>query len=67
MLEAKVAGREIVAPPAASAKPPVINLMDALRKSIDKQKHVVKAKEIARETLRRPKARKPTGRRKSAG
>jgi len=33
LIDAKVAGREIVAPPSKEA-PPVINLMDALRKSM---------------------------------
>ena len=37
LIEAKVAGQEIVAPPAA-AQPQVINLMDALRQSVEKAK-----------------------------
>ncbi len=39
LIEAKVAGREIVAPPAASEEEtPIINLMDALRKSVQQNK-----------------------------
>ena len=36
LIEAKVAGKEVVRPPAAEA-PPVINLMDALKKSLAKK------------------------------
>jgi DNA end-binding protein Ku len=64
LLEAKVEGREIVAPPQQEPAP-YINLMDALKKSIAKTKEG-RAKRIARDSLSR--AHRPrTSRRKSAG
>jgi DNA end-binding protein Ku len=38
LIEAKVAGKEVVAPPAADEKEHVINLMDALRRSVAQAK-----------------------------
>lgn len=38
LIEAKVQGREVVAPPAADEEEHVINLMDALRRSVDQAK-----------------------------
>jgi non-homologous end joining protein Ku len=37
LIEAKIAGQEIVAPPMAN-QVPIINLMDALRQSVEKMK-----------------------------
>jgi DNA end-binding protein Ku len=38
LIEAKVAGKQIVAPPAEEEEVPVINLMDALKRSVEKTK-----------------------------
>jgi DNA end-binding protein Ku len=70
LLEAKVEGREIVAPPQADHVAPTINLMEALKKSIDRSKasgKVAAAREVAAASLRRDKARPAARRRKSAG
>jgi len=65
LLEAKVEGREIVAPP--DSKPEqVINLMDALKKSIAKKGRVATAKQITRTSLSRSQGRKPTKRRSAS-
>jgi DNA end-binding protein Ku len=64
LIEAKVAGKEIVAAP-EEEETPVINLMDALRKSVDKaQSRPKKSAQVAR--LKPAKRRRPAGRR-SAG
>jgi DNA end-binding protein Ku len=67
LLEAKVAGREIVAPPMIEHEAPVVNLMEALKRSVSQSKTAA-ARSVARATLSRQagKARKPA-RRKSAG
>jgi DNA end-binding protein Ku len=36
IINAKIAGQEIIAPPSIEAPPKVVNLMDALRQSLDK-------------------------------
>lgn len=46
MIEAKIAGREIVAPP-ADEEPEVINLMEALQKSLDAAKAKAKPPKLA--------------------
>ena len=38
LVEAKIAGEEIATPPAEDRGPPVINLMDALKASLEKKK-----------------------------
>lgn len=44
LIEAKVAGKEVVAPPAAEEETHVINLMDALKKSVQQTKKPAGAK-----------------------
>jgi DNA end-binding protein Ku len=67
LLEAKVAGREIVAPPMIEHEAPVVNLMEALKRSVSQSKTAA-ARSVAKASLSRHtgKARKPA-RRKSAG
>src|SRR5689334_1524883 len=59
IIEAKVAGQEVVAP-AAEAPPKVVNLMEALRKSLDavssQKKKSVKA--VAEEAIEKPEKRR---------
>jgi DNA end-binding protein Ku len=63
LIDAKVAGKEIVAPPAAEEETHVINLMDALKKSVQQTKKPAgaKAKE-ARKSLAGQLARTQTSR-----
>jgi DNA end-binding protein Ku len=65
LLEAKVEGKEVAAPK-QQKREQVINLMDALKKSIAKKARVETAKRITRTSLSRSQGRKPT-KRKSAG
>jgi DNA end-binding protein Ku len=37
LVQAKIAGKEIARPPADSAGPPVINIMDALKASLERK------------------------------
>jgi DNA end-binding protein Ku len=68
LLEAKVAGREVVAPPMVEHEAPVVNLMEALKRSISQSKTTA-ARSVAKATLSRQtgKVRKPAAKRKSAG
>ncbi|MGD9724112.1 MAG: Ku protein [Pirellulales bacterium] len=67
LVEAKVEGREIVTAP-EPAQPPVLNLMEALKKSLSSKDKVTSAKRVAADSLRRAgKAPRKAGRRKSAG
>jgi DNA end-binding protein Ku len=50
LIEAKIAGQEIIEPPQTEDEVPIINLMDALRKSVQKSKQSPKAKQ-ARKAL----------------
>jgi DNA end-binding protein Ku len=50
LIESKIQGKEIIEPPQAEEEVPVINLMDALRKSVQKSKQSPKAKQ-ARKAL----------------
>jgi len=59
LIEAKVAGKEIVAPP-SEEEAPIINLMDALRQSVAKAKRPAKKAASARH---RPVKRRASGRR----
>ena len=64
LIEARVEGEELVTPP-AEPSPPVINLMDALKASVQQVKKADKPQRkmaSARSTLRR----RPSGRRRSA-
>jgi DNA end-binding protein Ku len=68
LLEAKVAGREIVAPPMIEHEAPVVNLMEALKRSVSQSKTAA-ARSVAKATLRRQaggKASKPAAKRKTA-
>lgn len=65
LLEAKIEGREIAAPKQRKREQ-VINLMDALKKSIASKGRVATEKQITRTSLSRSQGRKPT-KRKSAG
>jgi DNA end-binding protein Ku len=71
LIEAKVAGQEIVAPPAAD-EPHVINLMDAIQQSLKRTKPAAKAEKPARKSAGSKKTREvevetkaPARRRKS--
>ena len=67
LIEAKVAGKEIVAPP-AEEETPVINLMDALRRSFAQAKRTAEPKAAAKPQRRVAAARRSSGkiRRKSS-
>jgi DNA end-binding protein Ku len=67
LLEAKVEGREIVAPPQPAERAPVINLMDALKKSIASTQRLATARRVAQASLSRAARPRKAGKRKSAG
>jgi DNA end-binding protein Ku len=67
LLEAKVEGREIVAPPEAAEPAPAINFMDALKKSIAREGKAATARRVAQASLSRATRPRKAGRRKSAG
>jgi DNA end-binding protein Ku len=48
LIEAKIAGKETIEPPQAEEEVPIINLMDALRESVQKTKQSPKAKQARR-------------------
>lgn len=50
LIQSKIEGKEVIEPPQAEDEVPVINLMDALRKSVQKSKQSPKAKQ-ARKAL----------------
>jgi DNA end-binding protein Ku len=70
LIQSKIEGKEVIEPPQAEDEVPVINLMDALRKSVQKSKQSPKAKQ-ARKALstglsRRTETQRTTRKRKSS-
>jgi DNA end-binding protein Ku len=68
LIDAKIEGKEIVAPPETPAEPQVINLMDAIRKSMKQIKPVAEEKKPSRK--RRGASERPlpaAARRKKSG
>ena len=48
LIDAKIAGQEVITPPQTEEEVPIINLMDALRQSVQKNKQSGKAKQARR-------------------
>jgi DNA end-binding protein Ku len=59
LLEAKLAGEEITAPEEPVAETPVIDLMEALRRSVEEAQQ-------AKQPAKKPAAKKPAARKKAA-
>ena len=64
MLEAKAAGQEITAPEPVAEDAPVIDLMEALRRSVEEAQREKPAGAPAKKAAARPSARKRTAARK---
>jgi DNA end-binding protein Ku len=60
LIEAKIEGKEIVAPPEQQAEQ-VINLMDALKASVAQAQDASQAKKVAKSSTKRKKSEKKTG------
>jgi DNA end-binding protein Ku len=65
LIQAKIEGKQVIQPPEAEEEVPIINLMDALRKSVQKTKQSPKAKQARRAlTSRLSGSGEPPARRK---
>ena len=64
MLEAKAAGQEITAPEPVADEAPVIDLMEALRRSVEEAQREKPERAPAKKAAARPSARKRTAARK---
>jgi non-homologous end joining protein Ku len=51
MIDAKIKGKNIVAPEAEEATPATINLVDALLKSLSKSRRATKSVDLPRKTI----------------
>jgi DNA end-binding protein Ku len=60
LLEAKLAGEEITAPPAVEEEAPVVDLMEALRRSVEE------AQQAKKPASKKPASKKPAARKKAA-
>jgi DNA end-binding protein Ku len=60
LLEAKLAGEEITAPPAVEEEAPVVDLMEALRRSVEE------AQTSKKPASKKPASKKPAARKKAA-
>ena len=67
VIEARIAGQEVTAPPEVEAPANVVNLMDALRKSLDAVSASRKKTATAELPAKKPAARAGEGKRRKAG
>ena len=62
LIDAKIAGQEVIVPPQTEEEIPIINLMDALRQSVQKNKQSGKAKQARKALTSRTRGRRPIAR-----